>query len=213
MKSDTERTDVRIPWVAAWSGAVPSKEESAVQVSRNPQTGELWVFQGGPDSPQEREANGILWAREGLARTGEPLDFDSIYRQRAAMRRKMCRICGRVISQPVIHWLLAEGQLEFDNNGDALTVTPPTCDDCMDIASDLYPQLKDACMTVKVLSYELWGVWGDAALEAPGDATSRRIARGVRIKRASPPSNLDLTAVLAKREVVRFEKFRIAGEG
>ena len=211
MKGDPEQTGVRIPWVAAWSGGVPSKEESAVQVSRNPQTGELWIFQG-PNSPQEREANGILWAREGIARTGEPLDTDSIYRQRAAMRKKICRICGQVIKQPVIHWLLGPGQLEFDDNGDALTVTPPTCDDCADIASDLYPQLTEACMTVKVLSYELWGVWGDVAMETPGDTTSRRIARGERVKRVAPASGVDLTAVLAKREVVRFEKFRIVGE-
>lgn len=222
MARTVERTDTSallhygnavVPWVTRWTGEYPSEEDRRIELSLDPDGG-LWVFQGAEGSGEEREASGILWQREGIARGGKP-EFSQVstYRQRAAMRKRLCQVCGKKIQTPVVNWLMAEGQLEATDRGEAITMNPPTCDGCIPVARELCPHLyAQGSTVVKVLEYELFGVYAESIRlrpsETPGGQPMVSHMPGAVIRYDDIPASLSPTAIVAKQQVVKFTKFR-----
>jgi len=222
----TEATDIRtdvetllhygkavVPWITRWTGERASDEERKMSLSLD-EAGALWVHQAGySDDSEERELSGFLWQKEGVTRGGKP-EFSQVstFRQRTAMRKRLCQVCGQKIQTPVVNWLMATGQLEFNEDGEAITMNAPTCDGCIPVARELCPHLyANGSMIVKVVEYELWGVYGEAV--------QMKMEDGRPLFRHVPPQfycyskdypGVTPTAVLAKQQVVRFTKYRIA---
>jgi hypothetical protein len=151
-----------------------------------------------------------LWIGEGLGRGGEPqFAHVSSHRQRSCMLHRRCQVCGRRIKDRPIRWLMNADQLweGDDDDGATLTISPPTCSDCVDVALNACPHLRThAPIVVRVLDYRVWGVFGDAYApdreRGPGHYQTRK---GIHLPYSSPLRSM----VLAKQLVVEFTKYAV----
>lgn len=146
-----------------------------------------------------------------MLRNGRPQYSEiSTYRQRSAMRRRLCQVCGSKIDSRPIMWLLSTVSLHQTGEG-ALTISAPTCTPCIPLALSLCPHLKEpgAARIAKVLDYEAWGVYGEAIV--PGEEPGKiKDLRGVYVSYENPP--IPLSSVAAFQTVVRLTKFVLDDE-
>lgn len=194
-----------VPWITRWTGEVVPVAHS-FSVTKD---GRARVFY--PDGIEDRDPNGVLWKREGLGRHGTPQYAQvNAYRQRAAMRRRLCQICGSKIDERPIRWLVDDAGLHYDDDdGTAITGSAPTCSSCIPLALELCPHLKKGYSILKVLDYEPWGLYGQA-VEIDIEAGKRRDLRGVYVPYADSP--IELSAIVAFQEIVRLTKYVIEEE-
>lgn len=206
-----------VPWIARWTGEIA---DQSIKVSRSR---DIPLMVGYEDGNENREASGILWMREGIGRRGEP-EFGQVsaYRQRLAMTRRRCQVCGEKIQDEVIRWLVPNRLLHVLPDGRAITISAPTCSECIPLAMELCPFLKTAeVTTLRVLDYEVWGVMGDVVVLKdragntvdPGDDVGSRpaFARQMLIEYGRESEyaakSIFMSAVLAKQQVVHLTKF------
>src|SRR5206468_187298 len=110
-----------------------------------------------------------------------------------------------------IRWLMSANQLTPVRDGTALTFSPPTCSDCVDVALEACPHLRSHDRIIlRVLEYRVWGVFGDMARIPPdatdvGPDTRLQVARRVNIAYDRP----DLAGALAKQQIVQLTKYTI----
>lgn len=154
-----------VPWTTKWSGEVPSKEETMVEVWWND---EDWGFEArwveDPFNENRQRTNAVLWMREGINRTGEPL-FNQIngQRQRAAMLHTRCRMCGESAwsDQKTTTFIVGPNEILWTGESH-LTQAPPVCESCIDLVLDAHPYLREQGYEMyTVLEYWPWGVIGD----------------------------------------------------
>jgi len=191
---------LQVPWVTRWTGEIPADRK--IELYRVP--GGLRVSY--PEATTEyRDRYGVLWQQEGIRRGGEPQFAQvSSHRQRAAMTKGLCQVCGDRIADKPIRWLMDPGQLRHTDNDETLTVSPPTCSACVEIALKACPHLRTHDQViVMVLEYEIWGVWGDMVRLQDGRLQRKK---GVYVPY---DDSLNLGAVVAKQQVVKFTKFII----
>jgi hypothetical protein len=84
-------------------------------------------------------------------------------RQRRAMRRLLCGVCGRPADQTAdgILWLLMDHRDDWPGWPDNMSVTePPTCEPCVRTASRLCPALRVGAVTIRVRRAPIAGVGG-----------------------------------------------------
>lgn len=154
-----------VPWVARWSGEVLKEP---VRLVRGNNGGTPYFTY---ESKQEiRDEWGVLWLAEGVGRKGEPeFKFVNTYRQRASMRRKLCQVCGSHIESADTPWLLDQTEWESFQVAQAggfpiITVVAPTCLNCVELATNVCPQLRKGAVLLNVHDYHLWGVHGEVVL-------------------------------------------------
>jgi len=196
---------LQVPWVTRWK-----KEVNTDAIKTRLVDGELGLFYS--DGHEYRDDHGVLWQREGIGRGGEP-EFAQVsaHRQRAAMRKGLCQVCGERITDRPIRWLMGASQFTPLRDGTALTFSPPTCSDCVEVALKACPHLRSHDRVVLlVLEYRIWGVFGDMLRIAPGTTelgpdTRLQRARRVEIAYDRP----DLGAAVAKQQIVQLTKFTI----
>jgi hypothetical protein len=202
-----------VPWITRWTGEV-SEDSLQVSLSRD------GVSLRYRDGNEDRDDAGVLWKREGIGRGGEP-QYSQVntYRQRLAMRRRRCQVCGSKIDERPIRWLMSRNQLHTGAStapwgvaGDeALTMSAPTCSPCIPLALKVCPHLRsEPWVILKVLEYEPWGVYGEA-VKVDRETGKGRDLRGVYVPYENPP--IELTAVVAFQMVVRLTKYVIEQEG
>ncbi|NUS02090.1 MAG: hypothetical protein HOV97_05945 [Nonomuraea sp.] len=196
-----------VPWVARWSGEVCADPLSVGEF----EDGTCRVFY--VDGNEVRDEHDVLWMREGITRAGEPQFGEvSIYRQRASMRKRLCQVCGQKIISPVIRWLVHPEQIVPRDDGTALTMSPPTCDSCVDLSMVACPVMKheDKRVIARVLEYEVWGVLGIVArFDEMGRGQQTTGRNMIDYSRTDYPFNFQ--QVVAKQQVVRWTKFRVEG--
>jgi hypothetical protein len=200
---------LQVPWVTRWTGEIAEGQK----VDTGLVNGELRVSYA--DGIEVRDDRGVLWQREGIDRKGEPQFAQvSAHRQRAAMRKGLCQVCGERITDRPIRWLMSAHQLTPLRDGTALTFSPPTCSGCVDVALKACPHLRtNDRLILRVLEYRIWGVWGDMARIPPetvdvGPDTVLQVDRRVYINYDRP----DLAAAIAKQQVVQLLKYAIEKE-
>jgi len=154
-------TILRIPYITAWSDeAVPAD----------------LVFEGHPEAagmrlayrdstPQDQDhVFGVLWARQGLCRTGQPeWRLVNTLRQRRAMLHNLCQVCGRPATDPAtgrVWWVLADNPSDT-SSGDGYTNAPPTCQACIPEAIATCPRLRRGAAVYTVAGSEPYGVLAD----------------------------------------------------
>lgn len=196
----TTKAGLQVPWVTRWTKEVI---RSPIQLTYDPANKTPVLFYD--DGPEFRDEHGILWQREGINRGGEP-QFSQVatYRQRAAMRKRLCQVCGNKIESRVIRWLMAPLQLET-LGGATCTQSPPTCDACVPIAIDLCPRMRQEHIILRVLEYRIWGVSGEAVvLREPEQPLLGVRQVNAAAHRYGDPYPL---AFLAKQQIVELVKF------
>ena len=135
---------VPVPYIAAWSA---EKEGNVVPegflLRENPFTGQSQLRYR-DEHPADRDRHGILWHRVAWAPgEGEPA-FAEVHtvRQRRALHRSLCQICGN----PGVLWLTPAllWDAHLADNGPRApyrTSDPPVCRSCYELALRYCPEL------------------------------------------------------------------------
>lgn len=189
-----------VPWITRWTG-----ERSTSPFRPTIRNGLLAIEY--EDGNENRERSGALWQRESLSRRGEPeFAMISTYRQRAAMTRGRCQVCGDKIEETPIRWLMPLDGIKHIDDSD-ITMSAPTCSGCIELALELCPHLKrKGYHILKVLDYEAWGVYGEFLMLGEQGPVRGQSYMGYEVDH---PQGFSWHAVLAKQLVVRLTKYTI----
>lgn len=197
-----------VPWVTRWTNEILRLPYS-LRVTRE------GVETYYPDGKTEDRMGGTLWQREGITRGGEP-EWAQVntYRQRFAMRKCACQVCGERITTKPVRFLMPLNGMEvvppdeFHDEPQVITIQAPTCDECIPLALKLCPHLKKyGYQIVKVANYELWGIYGEVVFTR--DNQMRRIQTYVEYDSQSYGPEFSMGQVMAKQQVIRLDKFVI----
>ncbi|GLW90288.1 hypothetical protein [Actinokineospora globicatena] len=113
----------------------------------------------------DRDSQGVLWARANSApRVGRPL-FGQVHplRQRRAMRRLLCQVCGEPADRndDGVLWLLLDHREDWPGwPEDMFATEPPICRPCVDLSTRLCPALRRGHVLVRSRNHEIAGVRG-----------------------------------------------------
>jgi hypothetical protein len=190
-----------VPWVTRWSNEV-IREPYTLEMTREAALSLIYK-----DGKSEDRAYGALWQREGLMRGGDPLwKSVSTYRQRRAMTRCLCQVCGEKIDERPIRFLMPMDGIEMLDENTALTIQAPTCESCIPLALSVCPHLKKfGYQILKVIDYEPWGVYGEVVWLG-NDMKPQRMQTYVGFDMHNPPK-FSLSQVLAKQLVIKLGKY------
>jgi ferredoxin len=135
-----------VPYVTRWSTEHTSAETVIIQQGRLAYSQE-W--------PWDRDQHGVLWARVPLRRGQGRPEFGKVHprRQRAAMTRLWCQVCGQAADHTSdgYLWLTGEDPNDRDNWPDPLeTADPPLCVPCAAKAVQLCPMLRRCHTALRV---------------------------------------------------------------
>jgi hypothetical protein len=125
-----------VPYIAAWSGERPVR---APVVAKG-----RWGIGYQRERPGDRDAHGVLWSRYLRAPNDGVPDFGKVHphRQRQAMRRLLCQVCGGPADQNEqgVLWLIDDTSHEW--SGKEMTPNPPICLPCAGSARRVCPHLR-----------------------------------------------------------------------
>ncbi|MGK5533712.1 hypothetical protein [Streptomyces sp. URMC 129] len=150
-----------VPFAAAWSEEKPTVRRSLTV--RPDGTGLAYV----DETPADRDAHGVLWARlRNAPGEGRP-DFRKLHsqRQRHAMLRKLCQVCGGPASRTGQGWLFllqrhgSADEQSADWPEGALSAKPPICRSCAALAVRHCPHLTEP-LVIRSRKPRVWGVFG-----------------------------------------------------
>lgn len=166
MSRITYRHGMPVPYITAWSAETGNQTATAmrmVAVREDALARVAYVEEG----PHDRDAHGVLWQRYPIARgKGEP-QFARVHpaRQRRAMTRRLCQVCGDPADQNELGWLWLVTQadaerLAKEGPGDVRTSNPPVCHPCAAMARSMCPHLVKGNALVRASIVSDWGVYG-----------------------------------------------------
>ncbi|WP_371499138.1 hypothetical protein OG871_23985 [Kitasatospora sp. NBC_00374] len=163
------RPDV-IPYIAAWS----TEHFVHPDVVLRPGVGIAYR----DENPYDRDPEGVLWARMTLGRGRGRPEFGRIHsgRQRRAMRRLLCQICGGPADRDRngVLWLLKDDRDDWPDWPEGLAAThPPVSRPCARVAVRLCPHLRGGATLVRVKDHRECGVYG--TLYRPGPPRPRPV--------------------------------------
>jgi hypothetical protein len=154
-----------VPYAVAWSGETPAAD-GALTVRPD---GSGLAYRD--ETRQDRDRNGILWARIIHAPgTGRP-DYRAMhsYRQRHAMRHLLCQVCGGPADRTPQGWLFLFADTDThpadttartaDWPEGSVTTKPPVCLRCADLAVRHCAHLSTP-LFVRSRKPRAWGVFG-----------------------------------------------------
>jgi hypothetical protein len=146
---------------------------------------------------------GALWARHGQQMTGTP-EFKRVNtaRQRRAMLRRLCQVCGRPAADSSGRFLMLLPDEPFTGPlGERFTHLPPVCEPCIPLTLRHCPRLRRRHLLYTASGYEPYAVQADIYEPGPG-GTAAPVEREVTVE-------LDrfraLAYVLAKQLLVALD--------
>jgi hypothetical protein len=145
------------PYITAWSG----EEDPVCEVVERKGYGIAY----GDETLTDRDEKGVLWFRKpSRPRQGRPL-FGQVHplRQRRAMRRLLCQVCGGPadVTNDGVLWLLKDHRTDWPGWPENMAVTePPVCLPCVLVATRACPALRSGATAVRARSSPIVGVHG-----------------------------------------------------
>jgi hypothetical protein len=148
---------VLAPYITQWS----EERDPPSQLVERPGGGIAYL----DEHLADRDDRGVLWfrtpSRPGL---GKPL-FSEVHplRQRRAMRRLLCGVCGEPADRTGggVLWLLRDFRDDWAGWPERMAaVEPPVCSPCVPLASRLCPSLRKGAVAVRVGRAPIVGVRG-----------------------------------------------------
>lgn len=145
------------PYITTWS----EERDPPSKIIESPGRGIAYV----DETLSDRDRHGVLWFRTpSRPGHGHPL-FAKVHplRQRRAMRRLLCGVCGHPVdvTDDGILWLLKDHRDDWPGWPENMGVTePPTCVPCIRLAGRLCPALRNAAVTIRVRLAPIAGVRG-----------------------------------------------------
>jgi hypothetical protein len=144
-----------VPYIASWSS---ERRVRTPVVMRG-----RWGIGYQRERPGDRDARGVLWTRNISAPGEGTPQFGSIHpaRQRRAMRRLLCQVCGAPADQNEhgVLWLMSDAALGW--SGEEMTGHPPVCLRCAGHARRACPHLRrQGTLAMRVRDAPITGVFG-----------------------------------------------------
>jgi hypothetical protein len=163
-----------VPYVTKWSG----EREPAVTV--------VELRCGGIGYAREnvldRDEFGVLWSRcSSSPGRGRP-EFGVVHtmRQRRAMIRLLCQVCGKPADRDPdggVLWLWKDHRTDWRNWPEGIWVTePPVCVPCVGQAVRLCPALRHGAVAMRVREFPIVGVYGTYYRRGPRGPVSEKVA-------------------------------------
>ncbi|POM27676.1 hypothetical protein BTM25_20940 [Actinomadura rubteroloni] len=126
-----------VPYITAWSSEVTPPYGLVIRNGRLAYVDE---------SPYDRDQAGVLWARMRISPgVGRP-QFKNVHylRQRLAMRKLLCQVCGTPCGKDAVWMLSAQEYQNAEGPWPApvLTAHPPLCPNCVERSARMCPHLK-----------------------------------------------------------------------
>lgn len=144
-----------VPYITSWTGE--RRIDSPVVLRGR------WGIGYHKEVRRDRDSRGVLWVRNTRAPgEGEP-EYRQVHplRQRHAMRRLLCQVCGGPADtdERGTLWLLGEADQGWSGD-DEQTGQPPVCLRCAVPASRACPHLRGNTLALRVGHAPLVGVFG-----------------------------------------------------
>jgi hypothetical protein len=147
-----------VPYVTKWSG----EQEPAVTVVERRGGGIGYAR----ENLLDRDEFGVLWSRcSSSPGRGRP-EFGRVHtmRQRRAMARLLCQVCGEPADRDAeggVLWLWKDHRDHWHGWPDGMLVTePPVCVPCVGLAVRLCPALRHGAVAMRVRRFPVVGVHG-----------------------------------------------------
>ncbi|MER6626786.1 hypothetical protein ABT301_00810 [Streptomyces sp. NPDC000987] len=153
-----------VPYITAWSAERTVLPELVMHPRR--------AIGYADETIHDRDEHGVLWARMTLAYgKGKPM-WRRVHfqRQRRAMRKLLCQVCGRPAdrNEQGVLWLLGDDRRAWPNWPEGMAAThPPVCLPCAQIATQLCPYLQQGFVAVRVGDSEVAAVYGERYAPRP----------------------------------------------
>ena len=160
--------EVPVPYVVRWSSERVSARGVTVRADGSGLSYE-------DERPADRDAHGVLWAREPhTPGEGRP-NYRSMHssRQRSVVRTLSCQVCGGRADRNGQGWLFILPRTDADPEG-SLCTKPPMCTPCSKLALRHCPHLADA-IALRVRKPRVWGALGDVYVPTGPDRRVRCI--------------------------------------
>lgn len=186
-----------VPWVASWTS-----ERTTDPVITYRRGGGTMGIAYPDEALTDRDDHDVLWLRRPESRgVGKPL-FAIVHpgRQRRAMERLLCQVCGQPADRDDrgVLWLI-EDDRDYDEWPEGLMTThPPICCGCLDIARTHCPHLQRGAAILRVARPEIAAVYGHRY--APGRLAPRRLAAEY-----VPVGSLAASWILASQAVMALD--------
>ncbi len=165
-----------VPYIATWS----AEERSAGPVVLRAD-GRGIAYRD--EVPHDRDAEGVLWMRSGLARGRGKPSFGAVHpaRQRRAMRLLLCQVCAGPADRDAegVLWLLGDDRDDWPGWPEEMGAThPPICRPCALVSLRLCPYLRRGHAVYRVASPEVAGAHGMLFAPSPDPASPRPVPLG-----------------------------------
>lgn len=146
-----------VPYIAAWSG----ERASDTQVIARGLSGIGYT----DETLIDRDDRDVLWTRIPSRQTYGRPQYGQVHplRQRRAMRRLLCQVCGQPAdrNEQGVLWLLKDHREDWPNWPDGMGNTyPPVCLPCARLAIRMCPSLRHGYVAVRARRCPMTGVYG-----------------------------------------------------
>lgn len=148
---------VHVPYITTWSDEQPMP----ATVIEKPGRGIAYA----DETLLDRDANGVLWPRvPSSPGKGRPL-FGKVHpiRQRRAMRRLLCGVCGGPPDRTEVGilWLVSDYRGDWPGWPEGMAATePPVCLVCARYSMRVCPALREGHALIRVGDSSVVGVYG-----------------------------------------------------
>ncbi|WP_329364794.1 hypothetical protein OG896_11710 [Streptomyces sp. NBC_00669] len=147
-----------VPYITTWS----AEDRTAGAVTLRPDRCGIAYLD---ETPHDRDREGALWLRTGLARGRGRPRFGAVHpaRQRRAMRLMLCQVCAGPADRDErgVLWLLGDDHDDWPGWPEEMGAThPPVCRPCALASLRLCPYLRRTHTAVRVARPRLGGVHG-----------------------------------------------------
>ncbi|WP_084477312.1 hypothetical protein [Actinokineospora enzanensis] len=146
-----------VPYIASWSSETEAPKPKVIPRSRG--------IGFADETMTDRDTRGILWARTpSTPGHGKPM-FAAVHslRQRRAMRRLLCQVCGGPADRNAngVLWMLRDFRADWPDWPAGMGVTePPICRACAEHSARVCPALRRGYALVRVADCTVIGVHG-----------------------------------------------------
>jgi hypothetical protein len=113
----------------------------------------------------DRDEHGVLWSRHSSSPGRGRPEFGRVHtmRQRRAMTRLLCQVCGEPADRDAggVLWLWKDHRDHWPGWPNGMLVTePPVCVPCVGLAVRLCPALRHGAVAMRVRRFPVVGVYG-----------------------------------------------------
>ncbi len=163
-----------VPYITMWSG----EREPAVTVVERRGGGIGYAR----ENLLDRDELGVLWSRWASSPGRGRPEFGKVHtmRQRRAMTRLLCQVCGEPATRDAeggVLWLWKDHRSDWPEWPEGMWVTePPVCRPCVGLAVRLCPALRAGAVAMWVREFPVAGVFGTCYRRGPGGLVSGQVA-------------------------------------